>query len=73
MSDIKEFEGIGLFERTFAQQINPVNGKIQELDFLFRKKFGTGEDEWPVEPDRYRLIWMPGCPYSNKAVITWKL
>ncbi|MDO4312011.1 MAG: glutathione S-transferase C-terminal domain-containing protein [Eubacteriales bacterium] len=66
------FEGIELFERTFQQQIQK-NGEVGELKYLFRKKFGDGPDEWPVEPNRYRLIWMPGCPYANKAVISWKI
>ncbi|MBD5522308.1 MAG: hypothetical protein HDR03_13980 [Lachnospiraceae bacterium] len=73
MSEIKKFEGIELFEQTFRQQINKDSGKIENLDYLFKKKFGDGPDEWPIEPNRYRLIWMPGCPHSNKAVITWKL
>lgn len=71
MSD-DHFEGINLFERTFRQQIQS-NGEIAELNYLFTKKFGDGEDEWPVEANRYRLIWMPGCPHASKAVITWKL
>jgi putative glutathione S-transferase len=67
-----DFEGIELFERTFRQQIQE-DGEIKDLDYLFRRKFGDGEDEWPVERNRYRLVWMPACPFANKAVITWKL
>lgn len=67
-----KFEGIELFEKTFKHQIQK-NGEVGELKNLFQKKFGDGPDEWPVEPNRYRLIWMPGCPFANKAVITWKI
>lgn len=67
-----DFEGIELFERTFRHQIKE-NGEIGELDFMFKKKFGDGEDEWPVEADRYRIVWMPGCPHAHKVIITRKL
>lgn len=66
------FEGIELFEKTFSEQIQKT-GEVAELKYLFTKKFGDGEDEWPIEADRYRLIWMPGCPHASKVVITWKL
>jgi putative glutathione S-transferase len=72
MSKKNDYESAALFEKTFQQQFNK-DGEIEDLKYLFTKKFGNGEDEWPVEPNRYRLIWMPGCPYANKAVITWKL
>lgn len=72
MGNTAEFEGIELFERTFRHQIKE-GGKIEDLKYLFTKKFGDGEDEWPVEAGRYRLIWMPGCPHATKAVITWNL
>lgn len=73
MSEVKKFEGIELFENTFRHQINPKTGEVEVRKFVFNKKFGDGQDQWPVEADRYRLIWMPGCPLSNKAVIVWKL
>ncbi len=73
MSYIVPFQGIGLFEETFRHQINPKTGKVESRAFVFNKHFGDKEGELPVEPDRYRLIWMPGCPHSNKAVITLRL
>jgi putative glutathione S-transferase len=33
---------------------------------------GGGPDErgrWPVEPDRYRLVWSRACPWAHRAVI----
>jgi putative glutathione S-transferase len=66
------FRGIEYFESTFRHQIQP-DGEIKARKFVFDKKFGTNPDEWPVEANRYRLIWMPGCPHAHKVVITWKL
>ncbi len=66
------FQGIDLFENTFKHQIKD-NGEIGDLDYMFKKKFGDEPGQWPVEPDRYRLIWMPGCPHAHKVVITRKL
>ena len=73
MSNIVPFQSIALFENTFRHQINKESGKIEDRKFVFQKKFGDGPDDLPTEPDRYRLIWMPGCPHSNKAVITLRL
>jgi putative glutathione S-transferase len=33
---------------------------------------GGGPDErghWPVEPDRYRLVWSRACPWAHRAMI----
>ncbi len=73
MSYIVPFQSIALFEQTFRQQLNPKSGKIDEREFVFNQKFGDREGQLTVEADRYRLIWMPGCPHSNKAVITLRL
>lgn len=73
MSYIKDFEGIELFENTFRHQINKETKAVEDRKFVFDKTFGDGEDQLPIEPDRYRLIWMPGCPHSNKAVILLRL
>ncbi len=73
MSYIVPFQSVALFENTFRRQINKATGKIDQRKFVFDKLFGSGEDRLPVEADRYRLIWMPGCPHSNKAVITLRL
>lgn len=73
MSYITPFQSISLFEQTFAEQINPETGEIEGREFVFNKHFGEGPDDLPVEADRYRLVWMPGCPHSNKAVIVLRL
>lgn len=39
----------------------------------FTTPFGNGENELPVEPNRYRLIWAPICPWAHRAVIVRKL
>jgi putative glutathione S-transferase len=66
------FEGIELFENTFKHQIQS-DGEIKRQPNMFTKRFGNGPEEWPVVPNRYRLIWMPGCPHAHKVVITRKL
>ena len=66
------FQGIGYFEGTFRHQISK-DGRIGDLTPMFQTRFGDGEGEWPVEAGRYRLIWMPGCPYAHRAVLVWKL
>jgi putative glutathione S-transferase len=65
-------EGIELFEQTFRHQMK-ADGEIKVQENFFRRKFGTGEGEWPVQADRYRLLWMPACPHAHKVVIAWKL
>ena len=61
MSYIVPFQSVALFENTFKHQLNKKTGKVDERAFVFQKHFGEGEEELPVVPDRYRLIWMPGC------------
>ncbi|MBP2643306.1 MAG: putative glutathione S-transferase [Firmicutes bacterium] len=39
----------------------------------FVAPFGTGENENPVEANRYRLIWAKGCNWSNRAAIVREL
>lgn len=73
MSYITPFQSIALFENTFKHQINKESGKVEHRDFVFNKHFGDGVENLPVKPDKYRLIWMPGCPHSNKAVIVLRL
>ncbi len=73
MSYIKEFEGVELFENTFRHQINKETKVVEERKFVFDKTFGDNEDQLPIVADRYRLIWMPGCPHSNKAVILLRI
>ncbi len=73
MGYLTPFQGIGLYESTFRHQINKKTGEVDERKFVFDKHFGDEPGQLPVEADRYRLIWMPGCPHSNKAVITLRL
>ncbi|MBE5989780.1 MAG: glutathione S-transferase family protein [Paenibacillaceae bacterium] len=65
-------EGVEIFENTFRHQIQS-DGEITIQENFFRDKFGDKEGEWPVEPDRYRLLWMPACPHAHKVVIARRL
>jgi putative glutathione S-transferase len=35
----------------------------------FTIPFGSGKDDLPVEPGRYRLIWSRHCPWANRIAI----
>lgn len=63
---------IQTFEKTFTQEAQ-ADGSFKMQDCLFTKKFGDGNDEWPVEANRYRLLWMPACPHAHKVVIVRSL
>lgn len=39
----------------------------------FTTPFGEGENELPVEANRYRLLWAPICPWAHRSVIVRKL
>lgn len=65
-------EGIEVFESTFRHQIQ-ADGEIKVQDNFFKKKFGRGDGEWPVEAGRYRLLWMPACPHAHKVIIARRL
>lgn len=67
-----EFRGIEYFENTFKEQIGN-DGEIKDREFVFQTTFGEKENQAPIEADRYRIVWMPGCPHAHKVVITWKL
>lgn len=49
------------------------DGTFKRQASLFSKRFGTRDDELPVESDRYRLIWSAACPWSHRATIARKL
>ncbi|HZB66286.1 MAG TPA: glutathione S-transferase family protein, partial [Ornithinibacter sp.] len=33
----------------------------------------SGQNEWPVEPGRYRLVVARACPWANRAIIVRRL
>ena len=71
MSYITPFQSVALFEQTFRHQINKDSKRVEERKFVFTRRFEDGDLK--AEPDLYRLIWMPGCPHSNKAVLVLRL
>ncbi|WP_437891059.1 glutathione S-transferase C-terminal domain-containing protein [Phytobacter sp. V91] len=58
--------------KTFAAEIKQDGAFVQQAN-LFTQKFGDAQNEWPVEANRYRLLWMPACPHAHKVVIVRKL
>jgi putative glutathione S-transferase len=47
----------------------PPESKIGNLGY----GLSEGAQAWPVEPDRYRLIAAPACPWANRTVIVRRL
>jgi len=64
--------GVITFEEIFRHQMNQ-DGSMKIQDNLFKKKFGSGRDEFPLEKNRYRLLWMAACPHAHKVVIARKI
>jgi putative glutathione S-transferase len=58
---------------------NEISNEISEKGAFVRQNnrfvtpFGDGENELPVEANRYRLIWTPLCPWATRQVIAFKL
>ncbi|MDO4465724.1 MAG: glutathione S-transferase C-terminal domain-containing protein [Bacillota bacterium] len=49
------------------------NGSFVRQNNYFTTPFGKGENDLPVEANRYRLIWTPLCPWATRQVIAFKL
>lgn len=49
------------------------DGTFKRQQSQFANQFGNGENELPIEPNRYRLIWSKACPWSHRAIISLKL
>jgi putative glutathione S-transferase len=56
----------------FAREISP-EGRLKFQTPQFATPFGPGPGALPVEAGRYRLLWMPACPYAHRAVIVRRL
>jgi len=49
------------------------DGRFIRQKNRFTAPFGSDEGELPVEPNRYRLIWSPACPWAHRLVIIRRL
>ncbi|SNR41857.1 putative glutathione S-transferase [Haloechinothrix alba] len=59
-------------DKSFRRDMNYVPDRITKD--ARRPEHGPVDGElWPVEPDRYRLIAAPACPWANRSVIVRKL
>jgi putative glutathione S-transferase len=45
----------------------------RDTNYITDRITADGRDEWPVEPDRYRLIVARACPWANRAIIVRRL
>ncbi|MBP2643305.1 MAG: putative glutathione S-transferase [Firmicutes bacterium] len=44
-------------------------GAFVRQNNYFTTPFGDGENELPVEANRYRLLWAPICPWAHRQII----
>ncbi|MDO4465725.1 MAG: glutathione S-transferase C-terminal domain-containing protein [Bacillota bacterium] len=49
------------------------DGKFIRQKNRFTTPFGKGENDLPVEANRYRLIWAPVCPWAHRSIIVRSL
>ncbi|MEJ7561738.1 MAG: glutathione S-transferase C-terminal domain-containing protein, partial [Ilumatobacteraceae bacterium] len=53
---------------------NAQHGEFErDTNYITDRITADGRDEWPVEPDRYRLIVARACPWANRAIIVRRL
>jgi glutathionyl-hydroquinone reductase len=45
----------------------------RSTDYVSTRITRGGEEGWPVEPDRYRLVAARACPWANRALIARRL
>jgi Predicted glutathione S-transferase len=55
-----------------AHEINQEGAFVRQTN-RFTTPFGPGENELPIEADRYRLLWAPICPWAHRQVIALQL
>ena len=55
-----------------ANEVSNTGAFVRQENY-FVTPFGDGEGELPIEPNRYRLIWTPLCPWATRQVIVFKL
>lgn len=62
----------GIATSELAHEINK-DGAFVRQNNRFTTPFGNGQNELPVEANRYRLLWAPICPWAHRAVIVRRL
>ena len=53
--------------------VNPKGEFNRDTNYLTTRITADGDDGYPVEPDRYRLIVARACPWANRAIIVRRL
>ncbi|HEX8007858.1 MAG TPA: glutathione S-transferase C-terminal domain-containing protein [Trebonia sp.] len=46
---------------------------VRETTYLDRRITADGQDGWPAEPGRYRLVVARACPWANRTIIVRRL
>ena len=50
------------------------NGRFdRDMDYIADRITVDGQDGWPVEPGKYRLVVAHACPWANRSLITHRL
>src|SRR5262249_13393479 len=52
-----------------ARQPNPFTDRVSASSTSAPGEGPDAHGRWPVEPNRYRLIWSKACPWAHRAVI----
>jgi putative glutathione S-transferase len=55
-----------------TKEIAP-NGAFARQQNQFTRPFGPNPEDLQVEPNRYRLLWSPVCPWAHRSVIVREL
>ena len=59
-------------ERFITSEVEK-DGKFKRQKNRFTTPFGIEEGQLPVEPNKYRLLWSPACPWAHRSVIVRSL
>ncbi|GIG25398.1 glutathione S-transferase family protein [Cellulomonas denverensis] len=58
---------------TAGAYVTPGTEFVRDQRYLTTRITVGGEDGWPVEPGRYRLVVSRACPWANRAIIVRRL
>ncbi|GII22953.1 glutathione S-transferase family protein [Planosporangium mesophilum] len=57
----------------WVRQANRFTGRVSAASTSAPGEGPDDQGRWPVEPNRYRLIWSKACPWAHRAVIVRRL
>ena len=60
-------------EKSDGSYVNPMGDFTRDTKYITTRITADGEDGYPVEPGRYRLVVSRACPWANRAIIVRRL